>query len=87
MKEGHLLVCTVCILSGKYVVPVADCGQEQFSAHPKSEMKMTDYLKYWGSLLKQKQPSNHLLYLKDWHLTKYAYASTTCCGGGGGGRE
>ena len=68
-------MCIVCALSGDYVVPVADCGREQFSAHPKSEMKMADYLKYWRSLLlKEEEQSDSvegLLYLKDWHLAKY----------------
>ena len=64
----------MCVLSGDYMVPVADCGREQFSAHPKSEMKMVEYLKYWSSLLKEEEQSDSvegLLYLKDWHLAKY----------------
>ena len=58
------------------MVPVADCGGEQFSAHPKSEMKMAEYLKYWSSLLKEREGSDSvetLLYLKDWHLAKYVH--------------
>lgn len=64
------------VLSGDYTVPVADCGREQFSAHPKSEMTMADYLKYWSSLLlnegggQSDSAGGGLLYLKDWHLAK-----------------
>ena len=58
------------------MVPVADCGREEFSAHPKSEMKMADYLHYWSSIMKepggeQSNSMKGLLYLKDWHLAKY----------------
>lgn len=63
------------MLLGDYVVPVADCGREQFSAHPKSEMKMADYLQYWSSVMKEGGERSisveGLLYLKDWHLAKY----------------
>lgn len=61
---------------GNQTVPVADCTREQFSAHPKSEMKMTDYLSYWGELMKKHKEENggdgghRLLYLKDWHLAR-----------------
>ena len=76
----------VCMLSGDYMVPVADCGREQFSAHPKSEMKVADYLKYWSSLLSKEGDQSDsvagLLYLKDWHLAKYVMCM---CDGGGGG--
>ena len=63
---------------GHQTVPVADCAREQFSAHPKSEMKMTDYLSYWGELMKKHKEENggdgghRLLYLKDWHLARLA---------------
>ena len=66
----------MCVFSGEYMVPVADCGREQFSAHPKSEMRMAEYLKYWSSLLKEREQYNSkqkLLYLKDWHLAKYVH--------------
>ena len=55
---------------------MADCGKEKFSAHPKTEMKMADYLSYWADLMKEKDQvergdsSRKLLYLKDWHLAR-----------------
>ena len=55
---------------------MADCAREQFSAHPKSEMKMSDYLTYWSELMKKREQQEEdepckLLYLKDWHLARY----------------
>ena len=70
------------MLLGDYVVPVADCGREEFSAHPKSEMKMADYLHYWSSIMKegveQSNSVERLLYLKDWHLAKYVEFYKLC---------
>ncbi len=33
------------------MVPVADCSHETFSTHPKSEMKLAEYIDYWRTLV------------------------------------
>lgn len=33
------------------MVPVADCSHERFSAHPKAEMRLSEYTGYWRTLL------------------------------------
>ena len=58
-------------------MPVADCGLHQFSTHPKSEMKMADYLTYFTEQRVQAEESDgakKFLYLKDWHLARYVAA-------------
>lgn len=65
------------LLLGDYVVPVADCGLDHFSTHPKSEMKMADYLAYLAEQREQAERGDitkKLLYLKDWHLARYMAA-------------
>ena len=67
-------------------VPVADCCREEFRSHCKTEMKMADYLAYWGRLMEEeseggggeggsrgvgrKKKETAFLYLKDWHFHK-----------------
>ena len=59
-------------------VPVADCAQREFSSHPKTEMRFEDYISYWRSLSSAEHAHDgppqdlRLLYLKDWHCTRYA---------------
>ena len=56
------------------MVPVADCGKEDFNSHCKTEMKMSDYLEYWRNCMEGEGGSGStgrdLLYLKDWHFVK-----------------
>ena len=35
--------------TGDAVVPAADCSRVEYSAHPKTEMTLREYVKYWGS--------------------------------------
>jgi hypothetical protein len=59
-------------LQGEAIVPVANCGQEQFSSHPKKDMLLSEYLDYWENYRSEGYPGNQpCLYLKDWHFTKY----------------
>ena len=40
---------------GDAIVPVANCSEKQFDAHCKSEMKMSEFLDYWKSHIKEKE--------------------------------
>ncbi|XP_067685892.1 2-oxoglutarate and iron-dependent oxygenase JMJD4-like [Haliotis asinina] len=53
---------------GSAIVPVADCSQEKFSSHPKEEMSLKDYFKYWKE--QTVSPGSKCLYLKDWHFNR-----------------
>ncbi|XP_046543011.1 2-oxoglutarate and iron-dependent oxygenase JMJD4-like [Haliotis rubra] len=53
---------------GSATVPVADCSQEKFSSHPKEEMSLKDYFKYWKE--QTASPGAKCLYLKDWHFNR-----------------
>ncbi|XP_021341709.1 uncharacterized protein LOC110442430 isoform X2 [Mizuhopecten yessoensis] len=57
--------------TGDAVAPVANCGQEKFSSQCKEEMRMSEFLDYWGNYMSKGHPrSQKCLYLKDWHFTK-----------------
>ncbi|KAL3854984.1 hypothetical protein ACJMK2_014216 [Sinanodonta woodiana] len=56
---------------GKASVPVADCGKEEYSSHPKESMTLTSYIEYLKDKKEKGQNSDErCLYLKDWHFTK-----------------
>lgn len=79
LSQINVVFCSVAILLGDYTVPVADCRLEQFSSHPKSEMKMADFLNYWQSLARPQGEADctkKLLYLKDWHLARYYHVGS-----------
>ena len=61
------------MFTGAAMVPVADCTQNEFSSHPKHEMKFEDYVQYWKSIAmgRQEEAPSKLLYLKDWHFARY----------------
>ena len=62
-----------CLLfsTGDAVVPVADCSREEYSAHPKTEMTLREYVHYWSSkVTEDKNSTADLKYLKDWHFVK-----------------
>lgn len=67
------------LLAGDARVPVADCSNDYFNSHAKTEMKMTDYLHYWskgaGETDGEIERTDSLLYLKDWHFSKYIICS------------
>ncbi|XP_041376873.1 uncharacterized protein LOC121389344 [Gigantopelta aegis] len=52
---------------GDAVVPVADCGKQEYCAHPKQEMLLGEFLQY---LCSDHAGSEECLYLKDWHFTR-----------------
>ncbi|CAL1539742.1 unnamed protein product, partial [Lymnaea stagnalis] len=57
---------------GETTAPVADCNAQEFSAHPKTEMTVKNFLLYWQELRLQGYPiDGKCLYLKDWHFAKY----------------
>lgn len=56
---------------GDAVVPVADCGRQEYNAHPKEHMLLRDYLRYWTEHIESGYSSPRgCLYLKDWHLCR-----------------
>ena len=56
---------------GDAVAPVADCSREEFCAHPKSEMRVADYLDYWKAYAANGYSQDEsCLYLKDWHFKR-----------------
>ena len=56
---------------GDAVAPVADCSKEEFAAHPKSDMRVADYLDYWRDYAANGHPQDgSCLYLKDWHFKR-----------------
>lgn len=67
--------------AGDATVPVADCSNEYFNSHAKTEMKMRDYLHYWSQRAEARgvevseADTDSLLYLKDWHFSKYIISS------------
>ena len=80
--------CKLHLSAGDCVVPVANCSLEHFSTHPKTDMKLSDYLDYWGILCKEQREEGadgggengsgmrKLLYLKDWHLARCAFQAS-----------
>ena len=59
------------LLIGHAVVPVANCGKQEYGAHPKQEMLLKDYLQYLSSDgAGSKQALQSCLYLKDWHFSR-----------------
>ncbi|KAF6031718.1 hypothetical protein EB796_010012 [Bugula neritina] len=48
---------------GEDVVPVADCSKQEYGAHPKTEMKFTEFLSRMGG-------GDCCLYLKDYHFVR-----------------
>lgn len=60
-----------CSLSGDVVVPVANCGVQEYNSNPKEHMPLRDYLSYWTEFIQQDYSSPRgCLYLKDWHLCR-----------------
>ncbi|KAK7111637.1 hypothetical protein V1264_011238 [Littorina saxatilis] len=56
---------------GEATVPIADCKCQEFSAHAKQEMKMSEFVTYWQKLREAGYPlGQESLYLKDWHFTR-----------------
>lgn len=64
-------VCTDPSLSGDVVVPVANCGVQEYNSNPKEHMPLRDYISYWKEFIQQDYSSSRgCLYLKDWHLCR-----------------
>ena len=60
-------------MKGDAKVSVADCTRCYFSTHPKTEMTVMEFLKYWKSHDHKDAncKDDRLLYLKDWHFILY----------------
>lgn len=58
-------------LSGDVVVPVANCGVQEYNSNPKEHMPLRDYISYWKEFIQGHYSSPRgCLYLKDWHLCR-----------------
>ncbi|XP_054440038.1 2-oxoglutarate and iron-dependent oxygenase JMJD4 isoform X3 [Pteronotus mesoamericanus] len=56
---------------GDVVVPVADCGVQEYNSNPKEHMPLRDYINYWKEFIQGGYSSPRgCLYLKDWHLCR-----------------
>ncbi|KAM5309252.1 2-oxoglutarate and iron-dependent oxygenase JMJD4 isoform 4-T4 [Glossophaga mutica] len=60
---------------GDVVVPVANCGVQEYNSNPKEHMPLRDYISYWKEFIQGHYSSPRgCLYLKDWHLCRDASA-------------
>ncbi|XP_039076185.1 2-oxoglutarate and iron-dependent oxygenase JMJD4 isoform X2 [Hyaena hyaena] len=60
---------------GDVVVPVANCGVQEYNSNPKEHMPLRDYISYWQEYIQGGYSSPRgCLYLKDWHLCRDASA-------------
>ncbi|XP_059551801.1 2-oxoglutarate and iron-dependent oxygenase JMJD4 isoform X3 [Myotis daubentonii] len=60
---------------GDVVVPVANCGVQEYNSNPKEHMPLKDYISYWKEFIQRDHSSpRDCLYLKDWHLCRYSSA-------------
>nr|XP_031527989.1 2-oxoglutarate and iron-dependent oxygenase JMJD4 [Vicugna pacos] len=56
---------------GHLVVPVANCGVQEYNSNPKEHMPLRDYISYWKEYIQGNYSSPRgCLYLKDWHLCR-----------------
>ncbi|XP_011821127.1 PREDICTED: jmjC domain-containing protein 4 isoform X3 [Mandrillus leucophaeus] len=56
---------------GDVVVPVANCGVQEYNSNPKEHMPLRDYITYWKEYIEGGYSSPRgCLYLKDWHLCR-----------------
>ncbi|XP_033621922.1 2-oxoglutarate and iron-dependent oxygenase JMJD4 [Fukomys damarensis] len=56
---------------GDVVVPVANCGVQEYNSNPKELMPLRDYIAYWQEYIQCGDSSPRgCLYLKDWHLCR-----------------
>ncbi|XP_015453596.1 jmjC domain-containing protein 4 isoform X2 [Pteropus alecto] len=56
---------------GDVVVPVANCGIQEYNSNPKEHMPLRDYISYWKEFIQGDYSSPRgCLYLKDWHLCR-----------------
>ncbi|XP_045339820.1 2-oxoglutarate and iron-dependent oxygenase JMJD4 isoform X1 [Leopardus geoffroyi] len=56
---------------GDVVVPVANCGVQEYNSNPKEHMPLRDYISYWQEYIQGGYFSPRgCLYLKDWHLCR-----------------
>ncbi|KAM4870726.1 2-oxoglutarate and iron-dependent oxygenase JMJD4 isoform X2 [Urocitellus parryii] len=56
---------------GDVVVPVANCGVQEYNSNPKEHMPLRKYISYWLEYVQGGCSSPRgCLYLKDWHLCR-----------------
>ncbi|XP_046304367.1 2-oxoglutarate and iron-dependent oxygenase JMJD4 isoform X2 [Marmota monax] len=56
---------------GDVVVPVANCGVQEYNSNPKEHMPLREYISYWLEYVQGGCSSPRgCLYLKDWHLCR-----------------
>ncbi|PNF41555.1 JmjC domain-containing protein 4 [Cryptotermes secundus] len=51
-------------------VPVANCDEKYYNVQKKSDIQLSDYLKYWQNYSSKSHSDLPCLYLKDWHFTQ-----------------
>jgi len=60
---------------GSATVPVANCNEEQSYAHPKADMKFSDFVGYMKRQCSTDDTAGEqeksVLYLKDWHCQRH----------------
>ncbi|XP_077923851.1 2-oxoglutarate and iron-dependent oxygenase JMJD4 isoform X4 [Halichoerus grypus] len=62
---------------GDVVVPVANCGVQEYNSNPKEHMLLRDYISYWEDYIQGGYSSPRgCLYLKDWHLCRAGHAAS-----------
>lgn len=71
----HFLVYDFCIfLSGSATGPIANCNQEEYASHPKSEMTLAEFIDYLEDYKQSEYPQDKpCLYLKDWHFVRWLF--------------
>ncbi|XP_012871032.1 PREDICTED: jmjC domain-containing protein 4 [Dipodomys ordii] len=63
--------CSSGCLLGDVIVPVANCGVQEYNSNPKEHMSFRDYISYWKEYIQGGYSSPRgCLYLKDWHLCR-----------------
>ncbi|KAG3265115.1 jumonji domain containing 4, transcript variant X2 [Ictidomys tridecemlineatus] len=56
---------------GDVVVPVANCGVQEYNSNPKEHMPLREYISYWLEYVQRGCSSPRgCLYLKDWHVCR-----------------
>ncbi|XP_047393562.1 2-oxoglutarate and iron-dependent oxygenase JMJD4 isoform X3 [Sciurus carolinensis] len=56
---------------GDVIVPVANCGVQEYNSNPKEHMPLREYISYWREYIQGGCSSPRgCLYLKDWHLCR-----------------
>ncbi|XP_071448147.1 2-oxoglutarate and iron-dependent oxygenase JMJD4 [Hetaerina americana] len=56
---------------GETIAPVANCNENYFGSQKKTDMSISDFLRYWEEFISKNYPADMpVLYLKDWHMKR-----------------